>query len=286
MFTAEAVLQDEGAALSCVENGEAVGIPSLGGVLRGLAAALAQAWTSNPAYRRVSQAYLAAGGAASRLVDDLESKDRDWHDVERARFAVNALTSALAPTNTLPGSPAALKRAFDTAGGSVLRGLGNLVHDVRHNGGMPSQTDRTAFEVGRDLALTPGAVVARYDVAELIQYTPSTPTVRARPVLIIPPPIGRYYFLDLRPGRSFVEHALSQGLQVFLLSWRNPRAEQVWRNAAAKRTGSWWEAWSAWVLERSGETIPPPAGLGSVRHPALEPAPGSYVLDRVPAAQQ
>ena len=111
MFTAEAVLQDEGAALSSVENGEAVGIPSLGGVLRGLAAALAQAWTSNPAYRRVSQAYLAAGGAASRMVDDLESKDRDWHDVERARFAVNALTSALAPTNTLPGSPAARQRS-------------------------------------------------------------------------------------------------------------------------------------------------------------------------------
>jgi polyhydroxyalkanoate synthase len=259
-----AVPHDEGAALSTVENLEAVAIPSVGGLLGGLALALSQArpvtreatrlvrdcarivrgtdehlpaprdkrfadpaWSQNPVYRRLSQAYLAAGGAASRLVDDLEAQDRDWHDVERARFAVNALVSALAPTNTLLGNPAALKRAFDTAGASVLRGLGHLAHDVRHNGAMPTQTDRSAFEVGRDLALTPGAVIARDEVAELIQYAPSTPTVRARPVLVIPPPIGRYYFLDLRPGRSFVEYALSQGLQVFLLSWRNPQAEQA-----------------------------------------------------------
>jgi polyhydroxyalkanoate synthase len=259
-----AVPHDEGTALSTVENLEAVAIPSAGGVLRGLALALAQgrpvgreatrlardcvriargtdehlpspkdkrfadpAWSLNPAYRRLSQTYLAAGDAASRLVDDLQEQDRDWHDVERARFAVNALTSALAPTNTLLGNPAALKRAFDTAGASVLRGLGHLVHDVRHNGAMPSQTDRSAFEVGKDLAVTSGAVIARDEVAELIQYTPSTPTVRSRPVLVIPPPIGRYYFLDLRPGRSFVEYALSQGLQVFLVSWRNPQAEQA-----------------------------------------------------------
>jgi polyhydroxyalkanoate synthase len=160
-------------------------------------------------------------------VDDLEAQQVDWHDVERARFAVNALTSALAPTNTPLGNPAALKHAFDTAGASLLRGLKNFAHDVRHNGGMPSQTDRTAFTVGKDLALTPGAVVDRTEVAELIQYAPSTPKVRQRPVLVIPPPIGRYYFLDLRPGRSFVEYAVSQGLQVFMLSWRNPQPEQA-----------------------------------------------------------
>ena len=259
-----AVPQDDGAALSTVENGEAVALPSVGGLLRGVALTLGQArpvgreaarlardcariargtqehlpppkdkrfadpaWASNPVYRRVSQTYLAAGGAASRLVDELEARNTDWHDVERARFAVNALTSAMAPTNTLLGNPAALKRAFDTAGASVLRGLGNFAHDVRHNGGMPSQTDRSAFVVGEDLAVTPGAVVARDEVAELLQYTPTTPAVRARPVLVVPPPIGRYYFLDLRPGRSFVEYALSQGLQVFVLSWRNPQAEQA-----------------------------------------------------------
>ena len=258
------VPRDDGTALASVENGEAVGIPSAAGVLRGLGLALAQArpvtreatrlardvarivrgteehlpsvkdkrfadpaWSQNPAYRRLSQCYLAAGGAASRLVDDLETQDRNWHDVERARFAVNALIGVLAPTNLLPTNPAALKKAFDTGGASVVRGLAHAAHDVRRNGGMPPQTDRSAFTVGEDLAMTPGAVIARDEVAELIQYSPTTPTVRSRPVLVIPPPIGRYYFLDLRPGRSFVEYALSQGLQVFMLSWRNPQQEQA-----------------------------------------------------------
>ena len=163
-----AVPHDDGAALSTVENGEAVGLPSVGGLVRGLAFTLAQArpvrreatrlardcariargteehlpsprdkrfadpaWSLNPVYRRLSQAYLAAGGAASRLVDDLDAQGRDWHDVERARFAVNAVTSALAPTNALLGNPAALKRAFDTGGASVLRGLGNLTYARR-----------------------------------------------------------------------------------------------------------------------------------------------------------
>jgi polyhydroxyalkanoate synthase len=91
---------------------------------------------------------------------------------------------------------------------------------------MPSQTDRTVFKVGEDLAISPGGVVARYELAELLQYQPSTTAVRGRPVLIVPPPIGRHYFLDLRPGRSFVEYAVSRGLQVFMLVWRNPGPEQ------------------------------------------------------------
>ena len=92
---------------------------------------------------------------------------------------------------------------------------------------MPAQTDRTAFTVGTDLAVTRGAVVYRDEVVEIIEYAPSTPTVRSRPLLVIPPPIGRFYFLDLRPGRSFVEYAVSQGLHVFLISWRNPTPEQA-----------------------------------------------------------
>jgi len=105
-----------------------------------------------------------------------------------------------------------------------VRGLGNFLGDVKNNKGMPSQTNRKAFQVGTDLAATPGAVVQRDHLAELIQYAPTTATVRSRPVVIIPPPIGRFYFLDLRPGRSFVEYAVSQGLQVFMISWRNPDA--------------------------------------------------------------
>lgn len=183
------------------------------------------AWTSNPLYRRLAQFYLAWAAGVRRVTDDLETADVDWPTVERARFATGILVSALAPTNAVWSNPAALKRAFDTAGLSLGRGFFNLLDDLRHNGGMPSQVDRTAFAVGRDLAVTPGSVVSRDEVAELIQYRPSTPSVRSRPLLVVPPPIGRFYFLDLRPGRSFVEYAVGQQLQTFMLSWRNPTAE-------------------------------------------------------------
>jgi polyhydroxyalkanoate synthase len=183
-------------------------------------------WTDHPGYRRIMQAYLALGGALDRLVGDLEDSGADWRTVERARLARTVIGSTLAPTNTLLGNPAALKRAFETSGASLLRGLRNLVTDVRNNGGMPAQVDAGAFAVGTDTALTPGAVVQRDEVAELIQYTPTTATVRRRPLVVVPPPIGRYYFLDLRPGRSFVEYALAQGHPVFMLSWRNPGREQ------------------------------------------------------------
>lgn len=245
-------------------GGEDIVPPSLRGLLAGLAAAIGQpgplsreaidlaketlaivrgrselaphpkdrrfgdpAWTDNGAFRRGAQLYLALADALGSLVDELEATDPDWRRVEQARFAATVLSSAIAPTNYLPTNPSALKRAFDTGGRSLVRGLGNFVEDVRHNGGMPAQTDRSAFEVGRDLALTPGAVVHRDEVLEVIQYGPSTETVHAAPVLIVPPPIGRYYFLDLRPGRSFVEYAVSRGLQVFLISWRNPGPAQA-----------------------------------------------------------
>ncbi len=185
------------------------------------------AWATNPVYRRVAQTYVTLGGSLTRLVDDYEAEGADWRDVERARFAANALVSALAPTNTLAGNPAALKKAIDTGGGSVVRGLRNMVGDLLHNGGMPTQTDRSAFTVGTDLGVTPGQVVYRDEVVEVIQYAPSTPTVRERPLVVVPPPIGRFYFLDLRPGRSFLEYAVGQGLQVFLVSWRNPTPKQA-----------------------------------------------------------
>jgi polyhydroxyalkanoate synthase len=260
----EPVPGDEDDAVRVIEGGELVGIPSIGGVLKGVGSALAQpgpvtrgagrllgdwlsiargtdehrpspkdkrfadpAWSDNPLFRRLGQGYVALAEQLDQLVTEYEQTGADWHDVERARFAVGALTSILAPTNTLPGNPAALKRALDTAGASLLRGARQFAHDVVHNKGMPSQTDRSAFTVGVDLALTPGDVIDRDDVAELIEYRPSTPNVRERPLLIIPPPIGRYYFLDLRPGRSFVEYALSRGLRVFMISWRNPTAAQA-----------------------------------------------------------
>ena len=182
-------------------------------------------WTQNPLFDRIERGYLAAARSVHDLVDEL-SANGDHQRAERARFVTTILTSALAPTNVLATNPAALKRAFETGGKSVGRGLGHLVDDLIHNGGMPSMVDRDPFEVGSDLAITPGAVVDRDPVAEVLQYRPSTQQVHERPVLVVPPPIGRYYFLDLRPGRSFVEYVVGQEMQTFVLSWRNPTVEQ------------------------------------------------------------
>jgi polyhydroxyalkanoate synthase subunit PhaC len=182
------------------------------------------AWQSHPGYRRLMQAYLAWAATASDIVRDA---DLDWRDRYRAELMVDVLTAAAAPTNTVVGNPAALKRAFDTAGASLARGAGHLVRDLRHNRGMPSTVNRTGFEVGGNLAATPGAVVYRDDVCEVLQYAPATPLVRKRPLLLIPPQIGKYYFMDLAPGRSFVEHAVARGISFFLISWRNPTNEHA-----------------------------------------------------------
>jgi len=183
-----------------------------------------RAWAEHPFYRRLAQAYTASCAVADETLDDLS---RTGRASPAARFLLTIAQSAAAPTNTLLGNPAAMKRAYETGGLSLLRGLKNFAGDVRHNGGMPSTVDRSAYVVGRDFAITPGAVVDRDPYGEVIQYTPGTGQVQARPVLIVPPPIGRYYFLDLRPGRSMVEYAVSRGLQAFMLSWRNPTREQA-----------------------------------------------------------
>lgn len=180
-------------------------------------------WQENFAYRRLAQCYVAGCEFVDGLVDERASRGRS---TSGARFALNLVTSALAPTNVLAGNPAAIKRAFETNGMSLLRGVRNWVGDVRHNGGMPSTVDRSALRVGRDLALSPGAVVHRTEQAEVLQFSPTTPEVYERPLVIVPPPIGRYYFLDLQPGRSFVEYTVNRGVQTFLLSWRNPESEQ------------------------------------------------------------
>src|SRR6516225_4054723 len=183
------------------------------------------AWTSNPVFRMIQQSYLASTGAMDRIVAAMGDGRSDAR-AEQAQFTANVVTSTAAPTNFLMTNPAALKRAFDTGGMSLARGTRNFARDVRRNGAMPSMIEPDAFEVGRDLAVSPGAVVARDEVAEVLQYAPATDTVFARPVLIVPAPIGRFYFLDLRPGRSFVEYAIGRGLQTFMVSWRNPTAKQ------------------------------------------------------------
>ncbi len=182
-------------------------------------------WSDHPGYHRVMQAYLAACRALDEVVEGVELDD--WRSRERARFVAGVLTSSLAPTNTLLGNPAALKRAFETAGASVGRGARTMVDDLRHHGGLPRQVRPGAFEVGVDLAVTPGAVVYRDEVLELMQYKPVTGQVREIPVLVVPPQINKYYFMDLAPGRSLIEFAVAQGQQVFAISWRNPTREHA-----------------------------------------------------------
>ncbi len=181
------------------------------------------AWEENPAYRRLQQVYLAVCQEIDRAIDDA---GLDVKSDMRGRFAVGILTEALAPTNTLL-NPTALKRAFDTGGASLVRGAKHLVHDLRRNGGMPSTVDREPFQVGETVAVTPGAVVFRNEVLELIQYRPSTEQVREIPLVYVPPQINKYYILDLAPGRSLIEYTVGQGIQFFTVSWRNPGKQQA-----------------------------------------------------------
>jgi polyhydroxyalkanoate synthase subunit PhaC len=176
------------------------------------------AWTGNPLLHRVMQAHIATAQTAAGLVDDAEL---DWQDDERIRFTMTNVVDALAPSNT-PLNPLLWKAVIDTGGRNAVRGIRRMVGDLLSPPRVPSMVEPDAFTVGEDLAVTPGAVVFRTDVFELIQYRPTTPTVRAVPLLMVPPTINKYYITDLAPGRSIVEHYVGSGQQVFMMSWRNP----------------------------------------------------------------
>jgi polyhydroxyalkanoate synthase len=181
-------------------------------------------WTGNPVLRRTLQAYLAAAETAEALVAEA---DLDQPDAERIAFTLTNLIDALAPSNNPLLNPAAIKATVDTGGGSAIKGLKNFVADMAVAPRVPSMVEPDAFEVGVDLAVTPGSVILRTPVFELIQYRPVTPTVRETPLLIVPPVINKFYVMDLAPGRSLVEYLVSTGLQVFMISWRNPDARHA-----------------------------------------------------------
>jgi polyhydroxyalkanoate synthase subunit PhaC len=205
-------------------------------------------WAGNPLLRRAMQAYLAAAQTAEGVVAEA---GLDEADSERVGFVLTNLIDALAPSNNPLLNPAAAKAAIDTGGGSVLNGLRHFLADMAVPPRVPSMVEPDAFEVGVDLAVTPGAVVLQTPVFELIQYRPVTPAVRQVPLLIVPPVINKFYVMDLAPGRSMVEYLVGQGLQVFMISWRNPDARHAkWdldtygqaildaMDAAARITGS------------------------------------------------
>jgi class II poly(R)-hydroxyalkanoic acid synthase len=179
------------------------------------------AWTENPLLRRIVQAYLATSEMAEGLVQDVPM---EWDDAQRMQFVVSNLIEAASPSNNPLLSPVAWKAFIDSGGASAVRGPRNLVRDLSRAPRVPSMVDPNAFTVGVDLGVSAGAVVHRTPMLELIQYAPQTETVHAVPLLIVPPTINKFYVLDLAPGRSLIEYLVSQGQQVFVISWRNPDA--------------------------------------------------------------
>ncbi len=179
------------------------------------------AWSNQPLYKQAMQTHVSVRNCLEDWVDALPV---DHKEAERIRFTLSLFTEALAPSNW-PSNPAALKRYVETGGASAIRGLRNIVDDLMHNNGMPSMVKRGVLKVGEDMGNTPGKVVYRSEVFELIQYAPMTDEVHARPYLMVPPQINKYYFYDLSPKKSLIRFAVESGLQVFTLSWRNPTQE-------------------------------------------------------------
>jgi polyhydroxyalkanoate synthase len=177
------------------------------------------AWQHNWLLRRVLQGYLSAADAVDGVISDAEL---DWQTERQARFAAGNVLDAVAPTNFPWSNPTVLKTIVDEGGTNLVRGAKRFAADFAWPPQLPQNVDTSRFEVGGNLALTPGSVVLQTDVFELIQYKPATEQVHEVPLLFIPPTINKYYILDLAPGRSVVEHLVAQGMQVFLVSWRNP----------------------------------------------------------------
>ncbi len=175
-----------------------------------------KAWHDQPFFSLLRQAYLIH---ASYLRDLAELVPLPEAEKRRLTFATRQYVEAIAPTNFPATNPEVLRKAIETDGASVVQGLRNLAEDARK--GRITMTDEHAFEVGRNLAVTPGSVVYRNDLIEILQYAPATPRVGTRPLVIVPPCINKYYILDLTPSNSFVAHAVAEGNTVFMVSWRN-----------------------------------------------------------------
>ena len=178
-------------------------------------------WNEAPYYfYYIKQTYLMAG---ELLHEMLEQSSIDEATKKKLKFYSQLYIDALSPANFLATNPEALKLAQQTGGESLKKGFENLIHDMKQ--GRISQTDFSAFEVGKNLATTPGSVVFQNELIQLIQYKPLTKNVSQFPLLVIPPWINRYYILDLEPHNSFVRFAVQQGFTVFMISWRVPKGE-------------------------------------------------------------
>ncbi|WP_431271656.1 PHA/PHB synthase family protein [Dankookia sp. P2] len=177
-------------------------------------------WQANPVFRTLKEAYLLASDwlvQRGKTSPGLDAAER-----QRLEFHLRQFVDAMSPTLLLASNPVALKRAMETGGASLANGARNLMEDLQ--AGRLSMVDENAFAPGRNLALTPGKVVHRNKLVELLQYTPQTPNVHARPLLILPPWINKFYIMDMQPKNSLVDFLVKQGFTVFVVSWRNPDA--------------------------------------------------------------
>jgi polyhydroxyalkanoate synthase len=181
------------------------------------------AWKSNALYLRLMQSYLATQKELSSVI---ASSRLDRVGKGRAQFFASLVTDALAPSNFVLGNPAVVRKIVDTGGDNLVKGLQHLLHDIRHNNLMPSQVDATPFKLGENLATSPGQVVYRDEMFELLQFTPTTPQVHKRPLVMSPPQVNKYYAVDLTPDKSLIKWTVDSGVQMFVVSWRNPTVEQ------------------------------------------------------------
>ncbi|MDN3520435.1 class I poly(R)-hydroxyalkanoic acid synthase [Halomonas ramblicola] len=185
-----------------------------------------EAWTNDPYYLAIMQQYLLFSRMVEELIDDLEGLDPDQK--RSLAFYARQLLNAMAPTNFVTTNPEVMRRTFETRGQNLVDGLARLREDLANSaeGLNVTMTDRSAFEVGENIAVTPGSVVYENELIQLIQYAPTTEQVYKTPLLVIPPWINKYYILDLREDNSLVKWLVEQGHTVFLISWRNPGPEQ------------------------------------------------------------
>lgn len=188
------------------------------------------AWSENAVFDFIKQSYLLGARWLQDTVRDVEGLDTET--ARKVDFYTRQFADAMAPTNFVATNPQVLRETIDTKGENLIRGLENMLQDMERGKGRLkiSMTDRDAFEVGVNIATSPGKVVFRNDLMELIQYSPTTETVHARPLLIVPPWINKFYILDLKPKNSFIRWAVAQGLTVFVVSWVNPDAEMATKN--------------------------------------------------------
>lgn len=187
-------------------------------------------WSQNPVFDFLKQAYLITSRWAEDVVEGAEHVDETTK--QKARFYLKQLSSALSPSNFLLTNPELIRETIQHNGANLVRGVAMLAEDIEAGGGelRIRQSDPSFFKVGQNIAATPGKVVFRNDLMELIQYTPTTDTVIKRPLLIVPPWINKFYVLDLNPEKSFIRWAVSQGLTVFCISWVNPQARHAEKN--------------------------------------------------------